>query len=391
MQGGASAGFPPPPGPGAGSSSLLPADSAIVPARGKFAGLIEISARRAFRLRIEPDEVLPSERAALELASPPITDRNLQAFLAWRRSILLVVATILAPLSILRLIDAFRGPDLPTMMKATEVIPALAEAAFCGICIWQLAYWTQWRQQRKWILIGWAVFMLAPFVLYLYPMTRSFGAAIDDPTSGLVMGTFISVSALLSLGPKAISLMPGLVRAAMVSKLLFPGSSSPGWLIAVAAPFYALFAFLVLMVPYQVTGSGWFLLVILALIGAQFVLARAGFQLARPTNQPAALAQVNKVRSTYLIAIGLAALFLIIGLFRMVKVFQVGYLPVFTTLLAFAANILILTLIGSDLVITYLDRARAMSQGTARDVEDTNLKLAAFVGGSEPPVPPPFT
>src|SRR5204863_93948 len=48
----------------------------------KFVAFLKISSRRAFRLRIEPAEVLPSERRSLESASPPITDRNLQAFLA---------------------------------------------------------------------------------------------------------------------------------------------------------------------------------------------------------------------------------------------------------------------------------------------------------------------
>jgi hypothetical protein len=57
--------------------------------------------------------------------------------------------------------------------------------------------------------------------------------------------------------------------------------------------------------------------------------------------------------------------------------------------LSFIANVLILTMIGSDLVITNLDHARTLQQGTTSLVEESNLKLASFVGGSEPPAPPP--
>jgi hypothetical protein len=232
--------------------------------------------------------------------------------------------------------------------------------------------------------------MATPFIVFLYPLSRALGGAGGGGEEMMLFGMVMSIGALLSLAPKAISLMPGLTRAALVTKMLFPGSSGPGWLIVLAAPIYALFAFLILIVPYQITGSGWFVLSMLALIGAQVILARAGYVLAQPTNHAVAIAQVSRVRNTYLIAVGISVLFLIIALVQLVKAFHIGYLTIFTTLLSFEANVLILTMIGSDLVITNLDRARMLQQGTAKDVEDTNLKLAAFVGGSEPPAPPPF-
>ena len=50
----------------------------------------------------------------------------------------------------------------------------------------------------------------------------------------------------------AISLMPGLIRASIVSKLLFPGTSAPGFLMILAAPLYALFAYVIILLPYQI-------------------------------------------------------------------------------------------------------------------------------------------
>jgi hypothetical protein len=239
------------------------------------------------------------------------------------------------------------------------------------------------------IFLGWAVFMATPFVVFLYPLSRAFGERGGGEEMMLV-GMVMSIGALLSLAPKAVSLMPGLVRAALVTKMLFPGSAGPGWLVVLAAPVYAVFAFLILIVPYQITGSGWFVLSMIAIIAAQMILARAGYLLAQPSNHAVAVNQVNRVRTTYLIATAVGALFLVIALIQLVKVFKIGYLTIFTTLLSFEANVLILTMIGSDLVITNLDRARALQQGTAKEVDETNLKLAAFVGGSEPPAPPPF-
>ena len=53
----------------------------------QFVKFLKISAKRAFRLRIEPSEVLASERQALERANPPILEHNLQAFLAFCRTV----------------------------------------------------------------------------------------------------------------------------------------------------------------------------------------------------------------------------------------------------------------------------------------------------------------
>src|SRR5262245_13685346 len=99
----------PPPGGGYAPAPLPPAPAVggvepeEVPGRS-FVSFLKISSRRAFRLRIEPSEILPAERASLMAANPPIVDPDLQAFLAWRRSVLFLVAVALVPLSVIGLI-----------------------------------------------------------------------------------------------------------------------------------------------------------------------------------------------------------------------------------------------------------------------------------------------
>src|SRR5262245_30548194 len=97
---------PPPPGASAGQApqrmvpalaleAVTPRTSARLETLSRH--FLGISLRRAFRLQIRTDEVLPSERALLESQARHITDPDHQAFLAWRRSVLLLVAMMFVP------------------------------------------------------------------------------------------------------------------------------------------------------------------------------------------------------------------------------------------------------------------------------------------------------
>ncbi|NVB82936.1 MAG: hypothetical protein HOV81_31450, partial [Kofleriaceae bacterium] len=62
---------------------------------------------------------------------------------------------------------------------------------------------------------------------------------------------------------------------------------------------------------------------------------------------------------------------------------------VITTILKFESNVMILTTIGTDLVVTNLDRARGYTEGKEQIEEETEQKIAAFVGLNAPRTPPP--
>ena len=359
----------------------------------KFVSFLKISAKRAFRLRIEPTEVLPSEREALEQATPPIVDPNLQAFLAWRRSVLFLVAVALAPLAIIGFLDA-AFVSMPTPVRVVKLAPVLAEAVFLGICWAQLRNWAHWRMQRRWLLLGWAIFLVTPFVVFAYPLSdlnlkdlRNFTGR-DDLVRAMVPFQ-MAMLAMLQLAPKAISLMPGLIRASLVIKLLFPGSSAPGWLIVVAAPIYALLAYVILIVPYQFTGSGWFVAGIIGIVGSQFFLARAGFSLSKPHLEIDALYEITLLRKIYLTAMIVAGILIVIALGSLVAQLKMHALDVVLSVLKFETNVLILTLIGADVVITNLDKARSKTEGLDHVEEQAEAKIAAFVSLDAPHVPPP--
>lgn len=363
----------------------------------KFVSFLKISAKRAFRLRIEPTEVLPAERAALESAYPPIVDPNLQAFLAWRRSVLFLVACALIPLTVIGFLDGLLVGQA-TPIRVVKLAPVIAEGLFLAICWSQLRHWAYWRRQRRMLMFGWFLFMGTPFIVFLYPLRTVFEGQINaEDIRALNLGAIsrsllpfkITMIAMLQLAPKAISLMPGLVRASLVIKLLFPGSTAPGWLIVVAAPIYALLAYVILIVPYQFTGSGWFIGGVLGIIAGQVLLARSGFALATPMSEAEALYKIKRVRKFYLITMISSAVLIVIALGSLVAQLKLHPLDVILSVLKFEANVLILTLIGADLVITNLDKARTATLGRDHVEDQAEAKIAAFVSLDAPHVPPP--
>lgn len=376
-----------------------------VPAKS-FLKFLKISAKRAFRLRIDPEEVLPAERYELAHASPPIVEPNLQAFLAWRRSVLFLVACALIPLTIIGLWNGLTG-KLPDPIRFVKVAPAVAEALFLIIAWVQLKNWAHWRRQRRWLFWGWLLFLITPFVVFVYPLrtivddlprTKAgllaqkdmlLAMGVDGVKQRILMPFVFAMIAMLQLAPKAISLMPGLVRASMVVKLLFPGSSAPGWLIAMAAPMYALLAYVILIIPYQFTGDGRFITGVLLVVVGQGVLARAGFRLARPMSEAEAVKAIKFARKIYMLTMLLSAVLIVAALYGLVTQLHLRISDVVLTVLKFESNVLMLTLIGADLVVTNLDRARTYTAGADHVEDAAEQKIAAFVGLDAPPGPPP--
>ena len=366
----------------------------------RFVAFLKISAKRAFRLRIEPSEVLPSERLTLETASPPIVDRNLQAFLAWRRSVLFLVAVALIPLTVIGVIDALQSRKF-TPIFLVRAAPAVAEGLFAWICWAQLKKWAHWRTQRRKLFWGWLLFMLTPFIVFIYPLRTIFeelggssrekllALGVEGVYRQAVMPFVFAMLAMLQLAPKAISLMPGLIRASLVIKLLFPGSSAPGWLMVMSAPLYALLAYVILIIPYQFTGSGWFIAGVLGVVAGQAVLARAGFALAKPMDEAETLRQIAKVRKYYLAVMLISAVLIVVALSALVSQLNLRATDVITAVLKFETNVLILTMIGADLVVTNLDRARNYTAGRGHVEAETEVKIAAFVSLEAPSTPPP--
>lgn len=357
-----------------------------------------ISLRRAFRLQIRTEEVLPSERAALESQARHVTDLDQQAFLAWRRSVLLLVAVMFVPLSVFRFIEAFDGPKVPLLGRGFMLLPAVAELAFCVVAFEQLRNWAQWRRQRRVLFVAWALYFVAPFLVYVYPFRSAFdslalaraaaeigGVKLDATraTIHMVVGLAFGVQALLALGPKVISLMPGLIRASIVTKLQFPGTSAPGWLMLLAAPIYALFAYIIVLLPYQITGSWQFLVGNAGVLFAQVFIGISGRRLTVPLTAQESHDRIHKSWLAYIGILVVSATFMVYGLYEFIVQVHLGPVRVVTGILAFVSNVLLDTLIGTDAIVSAMAYFRRRGQkDPAREhlLREAEAKLDVFCG-----------
>jgi hypothetical protein len=386
---------PEPPQQGAPLPVATVVDNKVVPTlTGSFLG---ISARRAYRLNIQTNEVLVQERAALEAQARHISDPDQQAFLAWRRSVLLVVAVMFIPLSVSRVFEAFDGPPLPPIGRAFKLLPALTEALFCIVAFDQLKNWTQWRRQRRVLFIAWGLYFLAPFVVYLFPFRdvfESWRQALEATKFGelqlftkqnfhMLVGLVFGVEALLALGPKVISLMPGLIRASIVTKLLFPGTTAPGWLMMIAAPFYALFAYIIVLLPYQVTGSWHFVAGNAGLLVAQIFIGISGRRLTVPLTHDDAHERIHRTWLAYIAMLVVSVVFMVYGLTDFIRALHLGPWRVVSSVLTIVSNVLLDTLVGTDAIVTamgYFRRRDVPDPAHAALFQEAERKLEVFCG-----------
>jgi len=359
-------------------------------------GFILTSLKRAFRLQIQTNEVLKSERKTLVESAGHITDPEHQAFLAWRRSVLLLVALMFVPLTVFRVLEGFSGPDLPPVGRAFVMFPAVAELIFCITMFVQLKNWAHWKKQRGILFIAFGLYFLAPFLVYIYPFRHayeSWGSMVEAArmngmnfgvtrnTIHMVVGLAAGMQALLVLGPKVISLMPGIIRASVVTKLLFPGMTAPGWLMMLAAPFYALFAYIIVLLPYQITGSWQFVLGNLLIITAQIFIGISGRRLTEPLSNAEAKHRIAKTWMAYILIMVTGAVFMVYGLYDFITQLHMGVVRVVTGVLAFISNVLLDTLVGTDAIIAamaHFRRSAAPSPHHADMLRESETKLDTF-------------
>ena len=202
-----------------------------------------------------------------------------------------------------------------------------------------------------------------------------------------------SIGAMMTLAPKAVSLLPGLLRASVVAKLLFPGASTPGWLITAMGPIYSLLVYIVLVVPYQISGSGYFVAAMAGFIGAQLWLTRQGFRLARPEPMEEAVELIRKVRGGYIVLNTLGLVFVGAGMYDLLVQLDVPWRGMVSMLLALIANVLILTLIATDMLIASMHRAHQLASDPQwkPHQEAYAASISNFVEGSEATPPAPTT
>ncbi|MCA9521602.1 MAG: hypothetical protein KC609_11545 [Myxococcales bacterium] len=379
------------------SPHYKPTGDHAAPLLGFFGSLL-LHFRRAFSLKLRSYRLLDSETSALDALDPPVKSAEYRGLLLWRKSLIYVCGVLIVPtllLGSLKFLHSFAktGEQIDRAKKAgvfgARVVDAFEAVqgyqafgfilyfitgAIFAICVW-IAYrrWTGWQRSRQVLFWAWLAYFLTPFAMALIPVRLLLeDAGVAKPMIAAV-GLGFGLNAFVQLGPKALSLMPGVLRASITTKVLFPGASAPGWLVTLAAPLYALMFFVILAVPHQIAGNFPLFLAICGFVGAPLWLWKSGYRLARPMAEEEAMREVMRARVVYMV-LNVVGLAFFVGAFsEMLERLSLNGWDILHLLLNFMTTLLILSVIVTDLLI----RSVAVNKQMSLDAEATE-PLQAF-------------
>lgn len=314
-------------------------------------GSFGILFKRAFSAELDPGTLLPDEVSALDVERIHGGSEPLKRVLLWRRGAMLVALVFLIPSTFVHLIKDFVAIGAGGFRGHVATLTLVGTLASIGLCIGAYSAfkrWDNWARSRKILFWTWAVAFLAPFVMSLVPYSV-FGGGAEEKLGGFL--------AMLTLAPKALSLVPGLLRAALTTKTMFPGSPTPGWLILLGTPFYMLLLLVVMLIPYHLASGGLVALALFCFLGAPLFLIRAGRKLATAAELAPTLETIRTTRMATMGFNGAGGLFLFIGLIDIVTTLKMNPLEAVTPLFAIIANVFVLGVIGVDTMLVAMTRA----------------------------------
>lgn len=284
--------------------------------RRSFPRSLWLHFRRAYAWDLQGIEITENERAKLVAAG--VTAEAVQRYAVWRRSVLAVVLVPTLLAALLATADTLsEGTDglslVGRILKVTEtlVVWGLPVSALLA-----MRSWATLRRSHDMVFVGWTASFLPPFFLALIPLGWWFAGtqspeqkrelALLDVANGLYVA--------FTLLPTALAILPGLVRACLRVKRLFPAALLPGWFLVVAPPFYLLLAVVALIALNHLAGSPLLILGVICWIGAPMIYVWRADLFVRPL-QAVDCGKVNRVQRTANVVALLGALLLAAYLF----------------------------------------------------------------------------
>lgn len=383
--------------------------------------------RRVIRSDFQVEKVTPEERDRLAAASPPINDPITQDYAGWRKSVLFISAFMLLVYAGLQIIG-FRTVEEQTrnamrvqyraMEKAGQPTNGMSESEFvsaqmdaqiaqfgrgnmelldgitgsivissvlgAAAAFYAARKWSNVRTSRRWSRAAWLVMFATPFLVTAIPVTAIMDFSHLDSASreqiSRAVGVLFSLQVFMMIGPKAIALFPGLIRASMTLKTLLPESPAPGWYAALVAPLYAVFLLVLSTSINQAYGDFLLISGILALIlGALVFVIRAPVLIR--SHKPAEVGtQIRGIRQT---SAGLNALgAVLIGSF-VFTIPDLSLLDALNFLVGLIGNVLLLTIVASDFVLALLAQSHAQSlRFVGTDAEHNLSEKLATLGSA---------
>lgn len=219
-------------------------------------------------VNIEP---LPKEAEKLEQVG--ITHSTLQSFSVWRRTMLMLSFPSLFYSALAGLIS-LASDSLEIFNPLGKILYALPFFAGCflaGFTVTSFCYWANPRLASRYILIGWMISLILPFIPAFFPIKWIASSEVNmnleaNPDIYAQVTFLFAVQYMVDLVPIIVSIPLGMVRAALRIRGLLPHSVLAGWILMVTLPLKIMIGLLGLVLASQIVGH------LLLIVAAVFLL-----------------------------------------------------------------------------------------------------------------------
>jgi hypothetical protein len=319
----------------------------------------------------------------------PSTDFVLPGFLAWRRSMLILVLLFTVLIGVIdtatKLASGPRhsitillrlGPDSVPVQQTlfgdlADLVWLLSFYAMPASALLAAVFWARPRMSRSILLAGWIASFLVPVAIALTPWSwweiePPPPATIEDRLARqyerVAAGVYWGYYYVVVLSPAVLALVPGVIRACIRVKMLLPEAALPGWFLIAAAPFNGLLVLVTFVALAQVAPSPLLLSGMLLWLGAPLVYLACARLYTLHLTSADQLRTLRRVQTfAWIVALGSAAcLIAYAATWEVFGLRLVGLEPksslfrpwqVVRYFLDFSARALFVTVIGADLLL----------------------------------------
>lgn len=193
-------------------------------------------------------KVCPSgaEVLALQSQDPPVLEKDVQRFLAWRRVGLFVAGMCISVKAVDGLLGLFgtlfhsegSGNAWNDGIVALVIfVEAVVEIVACGLCWLACIRWAEINVSRASARVAWLLLAVFPILLLTLPITSVM--SFEDDSYRTSTNLVLAVVAVAVLIPWTLAFFPGIIRACLTFKSLMPEAAGAGWILMCVCPLYA--------------------------------------------------------------------------------------------------------------------------------------------------------
>ena len=248
-----------------------------------------------------------TDRERSKIVTQGMTEEPLHRYAVWRRSVLLVVLVptlIEALLSTLTALSQ-RHEGLNALGQGLMLVNTIVVWAMPISVLFALRTWTSLRRSHRWLIIGFIIAFLPPFITALVPMSWMYTAqaTLERQTSQqrelAALDILNALHVTFRLLPTVLAILPGLVRACLRVKTLLPAAILPGWFLMVAPPFYLLLVLVALITLNHLAPSPMLIVGVLCFMGSSMVYVWRADLFVRPLSydEGAAIRKAHRMAS----------------------------------------------------------------------------------------------